>query len=505
MAGLKGRIIAGGLWLAGARGVINLLGFVGTVVLARLLVPADFGLVALGTSFMAIVVAVTEMSMAQALVHHRDPQEDHLHSAWTLNVLRGLALAAIMSLAARPMAWIYHEPRLEHVVFAFAVSVLVSGLVNPRQVTLVKELVFWQQFVLSVSQSLVTLVVSLIVAVIWRNYWALVAGVLAGQMVQVFLSYALLPFMPRVRLNRASELFSFSLWLTLGNAVNTLNWRSDQLLVGGIIGRTTLGYYTVGDNLAQIPTRETVGPLRDTLFPALSRLKDEPARLRGGYQDAQALITFLALPVGVGFALVAQPAVLATMGAKWLPAVPVIQALSAVFALQTLGSMVRPLGMAMGETRELFHRDLIMFFVRVPVVVLATIFLGLPGLILSRVFTGLVSMGVNVTFVRRLIDIPILEQFRVNWRSLGAALAMAAGVTAYHDTVARQAIGDGWSALLLVIQLVPLGAALYLGTALIMWLIARQPEGPECEVLAMVRAALGKARGGRLSGARPGK
>lgn len=490
LADLKGRMVTSSLWLGGGRIVVNALGFVSTIVLARLLIPADFGLVALGSAVMAIVKALTEMSMAQALVHHRNPQDDHFHTAFTLNAARGVLLSVVLALAARPMAWAYGEPRLEAVVHVFAASVFVSGLLNPRQVSLVRELLFRQQFIMTAAQNVVMAAVSIGVAVIWRNYWALVAGIVAGQLVQVALSYAMLPYRPRLRWNRAGELWSFSMWMTLSNAINTINWRSDQLLVGGILGRTALGYYTVGDNLAQVPTRETVGPLRETLFPALARIADDPARLRRGYQRAQALITFLALPVGVGFALVAEPAVRLAMGEKWLPAVPVIQALSSVFALQTLGSMVQPLGMAMGDTRTLFMRNLVLFGVRIPVVLGATLLLGMPGLILSRVFTGLLGMSLNLGLVRKLTGLSIREQILVNWRSLAAMAAMVAGVSAWHAGIAPPMAAGGWGSALVLAQLLPLGAVLYFGAALLLWQLARRPDGPEREVLAVVRSGV---------------
>ncbi len=492
MADLKSRVLVGSLWLAGARAVVNAMGFLSTIVVARLLLPEDFGLVALGTALMVIVRSLTELSMAQALVHHRDPHDDHFHTAFTLNAARGVALALVMSVAARPMAWVYDDPRLEPVVYALAASMLVSGLLNPRQFALVKDLRFQQQFVLTVAENVVTVAVSIAVAVIWRNYWALVAGLIAGQVVKVVLSYTMLPYRPRVCWSRASELWSFSLWMTLSNAINTVNWHSDQLVVGGLLGRTSLGLYAVGNNLAQIPTREAVGPLKETFFPALARIADDPERLRQAYQRSQSLITFLALPLGVGLALVAEPAVLAAMGEKWMPAVPVIQALSAVFALQTIDSMVQPLGMAMGETRKLFTRSLVLFIVRVPLVVAATILAGLQGLILARVFISIFGMFVHLALVRELVGLSLRDQILVNWRSLAAAATMVAGVSAWHATAVPVMARDEWAAALLVGQLALLGAPLYLGTALLLWLFARRPDGPEAEALAMCQAAVNR-------------
>jgi len=498
VSSVAGRMMRGSAWITGARVAINLIGFVSTLVLARILTPADFGLVALGTTILVIVTAVTDMSLAQALIHHQNPEDDHFHTAWTLNACRGLVLAALMAAAAHPLAALYTEPRLEGLIYALAFSVLVGGLTNPRIILLSKQLVFWQDFLLSVSERLVAVVVSIGVALYFRSYWALVAGAVAGQFAAVIISYAIVPFRPKMVWNRARELWSFSIWLTLGQAMNTINWRFDQLLIGHYLGRSILGAYAVGDNLAQIPTREAIAPLTHTLFPAFSRIADDKARLAAGYERAQGLVTAIALPVGVGFGLLAEPMVLAMMGEKWRAAIPIIQALSAVFALQTLGSLVQPLGMATGATRNLFQRDLLLFVLRLPVIIAAMLLWGLTGLIYARVATGLTAAFINMTLVRRLTGLTLTVQLLANLRSLTAVAVMAAGVIA----IGMQFNHLGAGLLDLLVELgvrAVAGAALYVATSLALWHVAGRPGGPEKEILTLISRAVLKIKTLRAS------
>ncbi|MGB3472835.1 MAG: lipopolysaccharide biosynthesis protein, partial [Erythrobacter sp.] len=404
-----------------------------TIILARLLTPEDFGIVALGTTIMVIISSVTEMSMANALIHHDDPTDQHLQTAWTLGVARGVALAAIMAVGAAPFAKIYGDPRLELVMYAFAFSILASGFLNPRQAMLTRDLKFHQEFLLLVTSKLVTAALSIGLAIAWETYWAMIVGTLAGQIVTIGLSYALLPFRPRFNWQHTRELFSFSVWLTFGQAMNTINWRFDQLLVGGVLGTGALGHYSVGSNLAQVPTREISNPLKTTLFPALARLKHEPDRLRFAYQRAQSLIVMIALPMGIGLALIARDVVTLTMGEDWLPAVPVIQALSSVFALQTLGSLIQPLGMGLGHTKLLFVRDTQMLFIRLPIIIAGTLWFGLIGLVYSRVLSGMIGLFIQMALVRKMTKLSVQSQLSVNWRSLSAAAFMAVAVTLYQS------------------------------------------------------------------------
>jgi PST family polysaccharide transporter len=461
--------------------------------LARLLNPADFGLVAIATSLLAIMNSVTELSLNQALVQHKDPTEDHFHAAWTLQFLRNLILAIIFALSAIPAAAIFQESRLIGLMAVLSLSVLLQGIINPRSIMMTRDLVFWQQFMLQVGSRVVGVIVSIVIALLYQSYWALVWGTVAAQITNVLLSYTVLPFMPRPRLRGARDLLNFSVWLTLGQVINTINWRSDHLFVGGYLGRVALGHYTVGDNLAIMPTREVTLPLTQTLFPAFSRLADDPGRLRLVYQRAQALVTAVALPAGVGTALVAYPLVLLVMGAKWLPAVAVIQCLASVFAFQTLGSLSQPLAMATNNTKLLFRRDLQGFLIRMPTIVIGMLAAGLTGVLYARILTGSLAIILHMNVVRRITGLSFMEQMRVNLRAIGAVATMAIALIGLGFVQTNWGYGTEALALRLATMIL-LGTVVYAGTSLLLWKKMGSPEGPETELLMMIGKATSKIR-----------
>jgi PST family polysaccharide transporter len=494
---VRARLAKGTVWLSAARALINLGSFVGTIILARILAPADFGLVALATTMLAIVNSLTNVSLSSALVHHKDPTSDHLDTTWTLGFARGLAIAAIFAAAGHLAAMAFKEPRLVNVMYALAGSIVLSGLSNPRAIMLTKELIFWQQFMLQVSGRLVGVVVSIVAALMFRNYWALIAGTIAGQVASTAISYTVLPFRPKIGWKHGRDLFSFSMWLTLGDVINTINWKFDHMLIGAYLGRASLGYYTVGDNLAVIPTREVTTPLTATLFPAFSRLADQPERLASAYQSVQALVTAVALPVGVGVALVADPLVRLTMGEKWLPAVLVIQALSAVFALQTLGTLSQPLAMAAGETRLLFNRDLQAFSMRLPFIIAGMYFWGLPGVIYARVLTGSIAIVLHMQVVKRVTGLAMWTQLAANMRSL-----ISAGLMAVAVILAGLAVGDAsgqWALVGKIALLAGLGAVIYLGAHSLLWQLKGRPKGPESEILKVATDAMKRMKATRAA------
>jgi O-antigen/teichoic acid export membrane protein len=489
MDNVAGKMIRGSLWMSSARVFANIASFLGMIVLARILAPADFGLFALGTTIFAIVNAVTDISMTQALVHHRNPDDDHFDTAWTLNTIRGTALAAAMSLAAIPVADFYQDHRLAYIIWALAFATFTSGMSNTRLIILTKQLVFWQEFLIVVAQKGVTVIVSIAVALLFESYWALVAGSVIGQIVADIVSYAILPHRPRPTLRHARELYAFSIWLSLDQAINTLNWKFDQLMIGVLLNKTVLGFYSVGENLAQIPSREATQPLTKTVFPAFSRIGDDGARLRQAYLRAQSLVTAVVLPVGGGVTLIAEPLVRLTMGVKWLPSVPVIAALSTIFALSTLGLLVQPLAMAKGETRTLFRRDAALCALQLPSTVAGLYLGGLSGLIAARIATSLIAIVANMLLVRRLVAIGLIAQFRSNRRSLIALAAMmglVAGVRALY-----LAALDPFAQIVLSVVL---GGTAYTGMTVLLWRRAGMPEGPETEIGHLIAAMTKRLR-----------
>ena len=483
MEPLKWRLTRGATWIAATRILVNVMAFVNTLLLARLLTPGDFGLVAIALAITTVVTSVTELSLTAALIQHQDPREDHFHSAWTLNFARGALLAVLICALAVPTAQLYGDTRLVSIMFVIGAVTLLGGMANPKLAIFSRNLLFWQEFALGVSQKLAGLIVAAGAAFICRSYWALIAGIAVTQIWGTALSFLLFPFRPRPKLTFVRELLSFSAWLTLSQAINTLNWKFDQLVIGYFLGGVSLGYYTVGDNLASLPTREATAPLALTLFPAFSRLAAQPARLRRAYQHAQALLFMLALPLGCGFALIARPLIVLTMGETWQPAVVVVQLLAGIFAIQTLASALQPLALATNQTRALFYRDSVNFIIRVPLIIVGMLMDGLVGIVYARCISGLVATAINMAMTRRLLGLAIDKQLAINVRSLISVGLMMLGVFLVGQMISDP---DQSRRAMKLAAMIAAGVSIYVGALYALWRSAGGPEGPEREVMRVI-------------------
>lgn len=496
MGNNRSLLMKGAAWIGLTRVLINLTGFASTIILARLLVPDDFGLVAIATSITLVIASITELSLAQALIQHDRPEEHHFHTAWTLNLARSVLLALLIACLAYPVALAYGDQRLTTVLLVLAATTIVGGLHNPKLVLFHRQLIFRQEFVLGVADKIAGFVAAVAIAVVFRSYWALIAGSIASQVTRVALSYVLLPYRPRLSVSGYREMLSFSIWLTLGKAVQTINWRSDPLLLGLFVNPTTLGYYFMGGRLAGLPLNESLGPVRQTLFPAFSRMQGNLPRMRSAYMRAQGLLCTIAFPIGAGFAAIADLAVRLLIGEKWLPAVPIIEVLTIVLALQAIESC-QPLAMATGRTKALFGRDLRSFFIRWPCVIgglligQATELGAIMGMVFGRGVASCINAVWNMQLVAQLIDLPLIRQFAVVVRPVVASAIMFAVIAALHRALPMQTADlRGFVALM---GLVGAGAAAYAAMLASLWLAQGRPEGAETELIGMAKGLLAKA------------
>jgi O-antigen/teichoic acid export membrane protein len=497
---LSAAVAKGAVWVGFARLAVNALGFVGLIALARLLTPDDFGVVAIATALFAIITAATNLSVANALVQHRAPTDAHFDTAFTLNLMRGVLVLVLLCSAAVPISWIFNEPRLVVLMPMFGASALITGLQNPKIIVFLRQLDFRQQFLLQVGEKIATVLVSIVVALVARSYWALIAGLIAGQFVTLLISYGLIHYRPRFSLSYFREIFDFSLWLTLGQVLNMINWRLDQLLIGRFIGREALGHYAVGDNLASMPTREVTAPLIATLFPTFSRIADDSSRLSAAYARAQALTVAITLPAGVGLALLADPLVRLLLGDAWLASIIVIQGLAAIFAFQTIGSLAEPLAMARAKTRLLFFRDLAGFSIRVPLIIVGLLLGGFAGVVYARVLSGLIGIGFNMDIARRLTGLDFRAQLSAPSRSIGSVGVMA--FVLFGLDFLMPPVLEPWPLALGIAGRIMIGALTYIGMHALLWRLVGCPSGVETDIIHFARKALRKM-GNRREGITP--
>ncbi|MDY7094234.1 MAG: lipopolysaccharide biosynthesis protein [Acidobacteriota bacterium] len=475
------RVAAGAGWLYAYRWLERLLDFLSVVVLARLLSPDDFGLVAIAASVAAIVEGLSAFDVNKALIRSREDDRGLFDSAWTLSVLRGL-LAALCMVAVAPFL---DDHRLSQVLLVLAVSPLLNGLANPRFVLFERELVYSRLAVLTLGSRLVAVTLTLGLAVVYRSYWALVLGMVAGSLVSLILSYALRPYRPRPSFARFDAIFAFSGWLSLTSVVTTLAMETDRILVGKLVGIADAGLYFMTQRVGVLPTRELISPLQRLLFPSFSELAEDRGRLRRGVQESINVLGSLSLPAACGFALVANDFVPLVLGDQWQSIVPLLTVLVPYLGLRATLSMALPCVMALGETRLLFWVSFVYALVHLPVFIAGTILFALPGAIGGIVLAGVLYIYLNAWMLRRTLEISIPEILRQLRRPLLATALMVAAILGADALLVIELFTREGSWLALAVK-IPLGGVVFCSALAALWRLEGRPAGIERRMLELL-------------------
>lgn len=459
----------------------RLVGLASFSILARILVPEDFGLLVLATSIIAVIELFGQAGIDLALIQRRSAGRDEYDTAWTINILFGGGIAAIVAVSARPLAGLMGEGRIEVILYWLAAASLVGGFSNIGTVEFRKFFDFNKEFWFRFSIRLIRAAITIALALLWRDYWALVAGSLAGTVVLVAMSYVMHPYRPRFSLKAIRSFAGFSGWMLARNILNGMNDHLVNLLVGRQISVSSLAFFSAGREIAGMATTELQAPIRRALFPGYAALSHDPEALRRNYLEWTAVMTMLTLPIPAGLILVAPDVVLVLMGAKWLPAVPLLQILAFAGILRSLTSGAQFLFIAVGQPQISVKLAALRFALLIPLVMLGISIAGAAGAAWAMLATAAVMFAVNLGFVTRALGLAPTDLFGVTHRPVIAVLAMMGAVWSVDAMLLPgfEAIG----ALLHLTVATLTGAAVYVSTLLATWTLVGCPGGAERQAL----------------------
>ena len=473
------------LWVVAARWGMRAIGLVSTVVLARLLTPADFGVVALAMLVVGLIEIFNETGLVIYIIRHPDPQRSHFDTVFTLQLIIGAVLMLAIMVAAPFGAAFFRTPAIEPVIQVLALRSLLWGLENPGIIWFRRDMRFSKDFEFMVVTKLGSFVVTLAAAMLLRSYWALVLGIVAGGVIGTVQSYRMHPYRPRLSLAEARHAWSFSAWLLLVHMLDFANTRIDEIIIGRARSTTEMGYYNVGSDVAATPVQEVVYPMTRVWVPAFARLAHDPPALEQMYRWVISAVGILALWVSVGLALVAHDLALIVLGPTWLPAVPVMQILSLAAGM---AAMTMPLASVLGATgdpRVVLSLAVVRTVLLVATMVPAAIWYGLAEVAMGRAVSTAIALMVSFTVFERVAGLRPLTLARGLLRPAVAALAMAAAVLALQLALPPVP-------LLRLVLSVAVGAAGFAGTLLGLWALAGQPAAVERDALTWVRAQLAR-------------
>lgn len=473
-------------WILGWRITTRLLGLVNTLILVRLLVPGDFGLVALGVGFAKAIEGLSELGVEDALVRAPSPARALYDTGFTVNLIRGVAIGVIVALSAKPIAGFFNEPALTSVLLALAVATVIGSLENVGVVDFRRQLTFEREFQLLILPRIGAIAVTLICAMTWHNYWALVAGMLTMQVLRVGMTYAMHPFRPRLDLSAWNAIASFSLWSWAIGTTMVIRDRTDAFIIGRTLGTADVGVFALAEEVASIPTYEMAAPLGRAALSGFVADREQGGAAADLLPRIIGAVMLPGLPAGLGISLVADQVVHVAMGPAWITAVEPIRILGVAGAGWLFGLVTVSFMTAHGIMRPLALIGLLSAVVRVGAMASFVTWWGLMGAAWGWAFAMTIEHSTTL--------IVAIHSFRIGWKSLLSRIwrPLLAGAVM---VVTLNSCGLGWTALPTdgggaawsLIFAIGLGAGVYSVTLAVSWLLCGRPDGAERDLIQLAR------------------
>jgi O-antigen/teichoic acid export membrane protein len=491
--GIMRKAAKGAAWLVAARLATKSIDFIALLILARLLTPAAFGIVAIAASVIQIVEAIFELPIAGVLVGITEITNDYLDTAFTLSVMRCGVVALAMAILAIPSAHFFHDSRLIILLPVLSLSAIFRGLSSPRLITYSLRLDYWRNSALDLSGKVCAFTVSTIAAYHFRDYRALVIGTLTTPFVATALSYCLAPYAPRLRLTTWRSFAHYLSWSTISQFLGAISWQLDQVLLGHFVSKAALGEFSLADDLSAVPEQSLIKPILTPLMAAFSLIRSKRQRLELAYAKSTSTVLLIGSPLVISLSILAEPAVHVALGGKWDAAIPVLHWLPLAILPALIAAPLPSLAAALGRPDIMVRKIAIELLFKVPFLFVGARYFGVPGVIVARYLSGFVLLGISCHYVERLIGTPISLQLIRLWRVMLGSAALV--ITLLLCLPAFQNSPPGVLAPLLLLGVIVLGVLVYGVSLWSLWRMSGSPEGAEAELFLRVQGALRRKSG----------
>lgn len=362
---LRSEVIRSGTWATVLQVSTAALRIGRTAVFANLLAPREFGVFAMGMIAVALLTILSEFGFDKVLIQKKGDIGDFIDTAWTFGVIRGLAIGLVLFLGAPLVATFFAEPAAKPILRVLSAAPVLIGLRNIRTVEFRKRLQFKRELTYRLSSEIIGSVIGIVVAIAYRNAWALVGFILGTELTMTILSFLLVKHTPKVQLSRPrlDELIKIGKWLLPSGILQFLSLEGDDAYVGRILNATSLGLYRMAFTISNSAVDIVSKSISSVAFPALSKIQSDKARLRRGFASSIMVTSGVTFPLLVGLALVSRIAIPTILGDEWSAIIvpTIILCAEAIIRANTPSAFL----LSVGRTDQLlvrsFARTIVMF------------------------------------------------------------------------------------------------------------------------------------------------
>lgn len=390
--------------MGGLRGTTRAIAFVKIAILARLLLPEQFGIVGIALLSLSFVEIITETGINIFLIQEKDELKEYLDTAWVVSILRGFVISLLIILATPFIASFFKSPEAKSVLYLVAAVPFIRGFINPAIVRYQKDLLFGKEFFLRFSIFFLDAIVAISVAFLTKKPESLIWGMIAGGTYEVIFSHIIIKPRPRLSFEkrRLMRVFNRGKWVTLAGIFNYLFKEVDDIAVGRFLNTAALGTYQIAYKVSSLPVTEIADVFSRVTFPVFTKIADDPRRLKAAYLRTLGGITILTSLAGIFLLVAAEPFVLLLLGKQWLPTVPVIRVLAFFGVARSVTLATQPLFLAAKKQEYVTYVTLAgILGLAISLIPLVQAY-GIVGAGIAALIGAFVAIPVNFFYVNKL-------------------------------------------------------------------------------------------------------
>lgn len=455
---MKQKVFSNIIWRFAERVGAQLIGFVLSVILARILEPSAYGEVALITTFLAILQVFVDGGLGNALIQKKDADDLDFSSVFYFNVVFCACIYAGVFLVAPYIASFYRNDALTPMIRVMSVTILISGVQNVQQAYVSRTLQFKKFFFTTLIGTIISAVVGIVMALHGFGVWSLIAQTLINGIIDTILIWITVKWRPRwiFSIKRVASLFSYGWKLLVSNLLMTVYSNIRQLIIGKLYSSDDLAYYNRGRNVPNLIVANVNTSIDSVLFPVMSAKQDDKAEMKNMVRRAIMTSNYIMAPLMIGLAFIAEPVVRLIFTEKWLPCVPYLRIFCIIYVFQPIHTANTNAIKAMGRSDVFLKLEILKKIIEVAVLLVSMRF-GVMAIAYCYLANTILNQVINSWPNWKVLNYRYLEQIRDILPS--TLLAVGMGICVYSVSL------FGWNDLLTVAVQVVLGAGLYiLGT-----------------------------------------
>lgn len=413
MDNLKSKTVKGVMWSSIDRFTTQGISFVFSMLIARMLLPSDYGVVAMLGIFMAISGDFVDCGFSKALVRKMNRSEADFSTVFYFNIVIAIFFYCILWLASPYIAAFYELPLLEEVTKVVGLNLIVGAFGGVQGAKLSIAIDFKTRAKISVITTMFTGIVGLYLAYKGYGVWALVFQGLSHNLLRTVLLWGYVKWRPHLFFSWKSfrELFSFGSKMLASALLETVYNNIYTIVIGKCFNSTALGVYSRADGLANFPSSNITGVIQGVTFPVLSSIQNDEERLAIGYKKLVRLSAFIIFPLMVGLSAVADPFIRLVLTDRWEGTIYYLQILCFALMWYPIHAINLNLLMATGRS-DYFLKLEVIKKIQCVIVLCATVPLGLEAMCYGRVFTSVVCLALNTYYTDKIIEYGFLSQMK---------------------------------------------------------------------------------------------